>query len=56
MSKPTELKPQGQVASPTEDMIEEGDSQLYSHPDEPRREEWRTSIIGLFSLLGVMNN
>ncbi|KAI3567982.1 hypothetical protein IWW34DRAFT_641297 [Fusarium oxysporum f. sp. albedinis] len=46
MSKPTELKPQGQVASPTEDMIEEGDSQLYSHPDEPRREEWRTSIIG----------
>ncbi|EGU86386.1 hypothetical protein FOXB_03096, partial [Fusarium oxysporum f. sp. conglutinans Fo5176] len=45
-AKPTELKPQGQVASPTEDMIEEGDSQLYSHPDEPRREEWRTSIIG----------
>jgi hypothetical protein len=50
MPKPTELRPQGQVASPTEDMVEEGE------PCEPRREEWHTSIIGMFSLLGVMDN
>ncbi|KAJ3454591.1 hypothetical protein MRS44_013191 [Fusarium solani] len=50
MSKPTEPRPQGQVASPTEDMVEEGESR------EPRREEWRTSIIVvLCSHFVVMN-
>lgn len=50
MPKPTELRPQGQVASPIEDMVAEGE------PYEPRRKEWHTSVIGMFSLLSVVDN
>ncbi|EWY97523.1 hypothetical protein FOYG_02354 [Fusarium oxysporum NRRL 32931] len=50
MPKPTELRPQGQVASPIEDMVAEGE------PYEPRRKEWHTSVIVvLCSHFVVMN-